>query len=181
MDAALDQLLSKGVLAGLNLREVADAVGVTPANIYYFFGGRQGLLRAAISREAERLSTPMENVVGVPFGEIRVRMFDEILQLPAMRLTALLALDHDPEYEPIPFLPQHREEWQRQVDAGTLPADIDLEALLLMSASVVMGMSIYSGAVARQLGIDEDEVVERTRTVLHQAISALLSNPPPPA
>jgi AcrR family transcriptional regulator len=34
LDAALAQLRTKGVLAGLNLREVADAVGVTPANIY---------------------------------------------------------------------------------------------------------------------------------------------------
>ncbi len=181
MDAALDQLLSKGALAGLNLREVADAVGVTPANIYYFFGGRQGLLRAAIGREVERLSAPMEEIVGAPFGEGRVRMFDEILQLPALRLTALLALDHDPEYEPLPFLSANREEWQRQIDDGTLPADIDLEALYLVSASATMGMSIYAAAVARQLGVDEQEVVERTRAVLHQAISALLSNPAPPA
>ena len=44
MDAALDLLDERGVLAGLNLREVADRVGVTPANIYHLFGSRQGLL-----------------------------------------------------------------------------------------------------------------------------------------
>ena len=51
LDAALDQLERRGVLAGLNLREVASDVGVTPANIYHYFGSRQGLLRAALARE----------------------------------------------------------------------------------------------------------------------------------
>ena len=177
MDAALEQLLSKGALAGLNLREVADAVGVTPANIYYFFGGRQGLLRAAINRELELLAGPMEDVLGSSFIDGRVRMFDEILQLPALRLSALLA-HHDPEYEPLPFLSANREEWQRQVDEGLVPADLDLEALYLVAASTTMGMSIYAAAAARQLGIEERELVERTRTMLEQAIKALLANPP---
>ena len=52
MDAALDLLTERGVLAGLNLREVADRVGVTPANIYHLFGSRQGLLRAALDAGA---------------------------------------------------------------------------------------------------------------------------------
>jgi hypothetical protein len=50
MHAALDQLTSKGVLAGLNLREVAEDVGVTPANIsYWLFERMLGSLLATAS------------------------------------------------------------------------------------------------------------------------------------
>ena len=104
LDAALAQLERKGVLAGLNLREVADAVGVTPANIYHYFGSRQGLLRAALAREMGRLELPLAAVAGASFVERRVRMFDAITSTPTLALTALLALDDDPDYEPMPFL-----------------------------------------------------------------------------
>ena len=50
IDAALDLIRRNGVLAGLNLREVAAAAGVNRGNIYHYFGSRQELLRAAISR-----------------------------------------------------------------------------------------------------------------------------------
>lgn len=179
MDAALKQLLSKGALAGLNLREVADAVGVTPANIYYFFGGRQGLLRAAITRELELLSEPMDELAGAPFGERRVRMFDEIMRLPALRLSALLALDDDPDYVPLPFFATSREEWQRQIESGDLPASLDIEAVYLITVMASSGMSLYASALARQLDVDEDELLARTRTVLDHMVSRLVADPPP--
>ena len=50
IDAALDLIRSNGVLAGLNLREVAEAAGVNRGNIYHYFGSRRDLLRAAIAR-----------------------------------------------------------------------------------------------------------------------------------
>ena len=179
MDAALEQLLSKGALAGLNLREVADAVGVTPANIYYFFGGRQGLLRAAINRELELLAEPMEQLVGAPFAERRVRMFDEILRLPTLRLSALLALDDDPDYVPLPFLSTSRSEWQGQVDSGDLPDSLDVEAVYLVTVMASVGMSLYAPALARQLRVDEDELLARTRTMIDHMVDRLLADPPP--
>ncbi len=179
MDAALDQLLSKGALAGLNLREVADAVGVTPANIYYFFGGRQGLLRASINRELELLAEPMEALVGAPFAERRVRMFDEILRLPTLRLSALLALDDDPDYVPLPFFAASRKEWQAQVDSGDLPDTLDVEALYLVTVMASVGMSLYASALARQLEVEEDELMSRTRTMIHHMVTRLLADPPP--
>lgn len=182
MDAALDQLRSKGALAGLNLREVADAVGVAPANIYYFFGDRQGLLRAAINRELGRLAGPMSALEDTPFAERRVRMFDAVVGLPSLRLSALLALDGDPDYQPLPFLPTSREEWQRQVDAGDLPDDLDMEALHLVTVATTIGVSIYAAAAARQLGLDEDELIRRTREMIDQMVSGLIEAPtgPPP-
>ena len=179
MDAALEQLLSKGALAGLNLREVADAVGVTPANIYYFFGGRQGLLRAAINRELELLAEPMDELTGAPFGQRRVRMFDEILRLPALRLSALLALDDDPDYVPLPFFSTSRAEWQSQIDSGDLPASLDVEALYLVTVMTSVGMSLYATALARQLQVDEAELFARTRTMIDHMVNGVLTDPPP--
>ena len=51
IDVALEQIRDKGVLAGLNLREVAEGAGVNRGNIYHYFGSRQELLRAAINRQ----------------------------------------------------------------------------------------------------------------------------------
>ena len=104
MDAALAQLATKGVLAGLNRREVADAVGITPANIHYWFGSRQGLLRAALAREARRLEVPLAQSAADGFVDRRLRMFDAIKATEPLTLTALLALDHDPDDEPLPYL-----------------------------------------------------------------------------
>jgi AcrR family transcriptional regulator len=53
IDVALDLIRNNGVLAGLNLREVAEGAGVNRGNIYQYFGSRQELLRAAINRRFE--------------------------------------------------------------------------------------------------------------------------------
>ena len=52
--AALDLLGRNGVLAGLNLREVADEAGVNRGLVYHYFGSRRDLLRAraAVGRRA---------------------------------------------------------------------------------------------------------------------------------
>jgi AcrR family transcriptional regulator len=115
MDAALEQLTHRGVLAGLNLREVADAVGVTPANIYHLFGSRQGLLRAALARETEHLVPPLDALEQLSYVERRAAMFDLIAATPELALTALLALDRDPGYRPLPFFDATRARYAAEV------------------------------------------------------------------
>ena len=173
MDAALAQLADKGVLAGLNLREVADAVGVTPANIYYYFGSRQGLLRAALARETEALRGPIAAASTGGFVERRTAMFDAIGELPSLALTALLALDRDPDYEPLPFLDATREYYQGLIDADELPADLDIEAVHLIGLATSIGVAIYAEATARQLGIGTDELHARTRAVFESMMRSL--------
>lgn len=165
MDAAVDQLRSRGVLAGLNLREVADAVGVTPANIYYYFGSRQGLLRAALSRATDQLVEPLAEVVTASFVDRRLRLFDEIVVNPPLHLTALLALDGDPDYEPLPFLEDTRTRLQQMVEAGEVDSDIDVLAAHLMGLAASIGYAIYAEAAARQIGIAVDDLTERARAV----------------
>lgn len=173
MDAALDQLTTKGVLAGLNLREVADAVGVTPANIYYYFGSREGLLRAALEREAQRLQGPMAAAADSGFVERRLAMFDAIGDIPTLAFTALLALDDDKAYEPLPFLDATLQRYQELVDAGDLPADLDVEAAHLIGLATSIGVAIYANAVARQLGTTPEAIRSRARAVFEQMTRAV--------
>ena len=63
IDVALDLIRDKGVLAGLNLREVAEGAGVNRGNIYHYFGSRQELLRTAISRRFNALVGTMKKSI----------------------------------------------------------------------------------------------------------------------
>jgi AcrR family transcriptional regulator len=173
LDAALDQLALRGVLAGLNLREVADAVGVTPANIYHYFGSRQGLLRAALARETARTAVPIAEVPGATFVERRVRMFDVVATNPALALTALLALDGDPDFQPIPFLDATRAYYAGQVEQGAIAPDLDSDAMHLLGLASAIGFAIYGEAAARQLGVTVDELRDRVRSVYERVLRCL--------
>jgi AcrR family transcriptional regulator len=178
MDAALDQLTRKGVLAGLNLRQVADDVGVTPANIYHYFGSRQGLLRATLAREMGELAGPIDEAAQRSFVDRRSRMFDLIASTPPLALTALLALDGDPDFEPLPFLDQTRAAYRAQVAAGEIPAGLDVDAVHLLTLATSIGFAIYGPAAARQLGLDLGDLHDRARVVFQRMLQALLDATP---
>jgi AcrR family transcriptional regulator len=176
MDAALDLLEERGVLAGLNLREVADRVGVTAANIYHLFGSRQGLLRAALARETEGLSSAFPDGEQLPYVERRVRMFDAIGSRPRLALTALLALDGDPDFRPFPFLDATLARYREEVASGELPASVDYEAAHVMSLAASIAVAIYGDAAARQLAISPEELRARIRTVFAQMYTSLVED-----
>ncbi len=174
MDAALDLLTERGVLAGLNLREVADRVGVTPANIYHLFGSRQGLLRAALTRELAWMQVALVDAGALPFVARRVRMFDVIGSRPRLALTALLALDDDPDYTPLPFIQATRAQYQAEIDTGALPAGIDIDAAHVFSLATSIAVAIYGESAARQLGVPTVELRARLRTMLEQMLDGLV-------
>jgi len=171
MDAALAQLSTRGALAGLNLREVADEAGVTTANIYHLFGSRQGLLRAALTREAARLAGPVAETAEHGFVDRRLRLFDAIVGAPELRLTALLALDDDPDYAPLPFLDATRAWYADLVAEGGLDPDLDVDALHLLSVATSIAVAIYAEPAARQLGVEPDELVARSRATFARLLS----------
>jgi AcrR family transcriptional regulator len=185
LDAAVAQLQQKGALAGLNLREVADAAGVTPANIYHLFGSRQGLLREALRREADRLQAPLAVAAEKDFVGRRLHMFDAILDSPVLRLTALLALDGDPEYRPLPFLDATREQYGRMIADGELPDDLDVEALHVLAIATSIAAAIYLEPAARQLEVAPDELRARLRSAFGRLLGAAVDpsrpgDPPAP-
>jgi len=174
MDATLEHLRTNGVLGGLNLREVAERAGVTPANIYHLFGSRRGLLRAALNRETERQTAPaVAKVIDLPFAQRRLRMFDHLTGRSALGLGALLALDDDPDYRPLPFAESTVTHYEKQVADGTIPEDLDVVAAHLVTLAVSVGVAIYRVPVARQLGVDPDELTARARAVLGRMLGAL--------
>jgi AcrR family transcriptional regulator len=175
MDAALDLLDERGVLAGLNLREVADRVGVTAANIYHLFGSRQGLLRAALTRELEQIHGALVEAQPMSFTGIRLHMYDVLGERPRLALTALLALDDDPDYEPFPFIETTRLLYEAEIEAGEVPAGLDIEAVHIFSLSAVIAHAIYGAAAARQLGVSPESLRARMRVMLERSLETLLA------
>jgi AcrR family transcriptional regulator len=111
---------------------------VTPANIYHLFGSRQGLLRAALARETEHLAPPVDAPEQPSYVERRIAMFDLIAATPELALTALLALDGDPDYRPLPFFDVTRARYAAEAGAGTIPRALDVEAahILALATSI---------------------------------------------
>jgi AcrR family transcriptional regulator len=175
MDAALELLRERGVLAGLNLREVAERVGVTPANVYHLFGSRQALLRAALGRETDHLAAAVAEAAQLSFVARRLRVFDLIGERRDLGLTALLALDGDADYRPLPFLEATRAQYRAQVDAGEIPADIDIDAAHLVALATSIAVAIYGESAAHQLGVPTEELRARTRVLLERMLESLVS------
>src|SRR3546814_6167206 len=103
IDGAVQLLRERGILAGMNLREIADEAAVTRGLAYHYFGSRQELLRAAAKREIAR---PREEVPGegeMGFAEWLATLLDHSFDYKeAVRLIVLLVLDHDRSEEPTP-------------------------------------------------------------------------------
>jgi len=174
MEAALAHVADRGVLAGLNMREVADAAGVSPPNVYHHFASRQELLRAALSDQIERRSPAIDVAVHASFVEWRTQIFELVQQVPELRLTALLALDDDPAYEPLALYDLAQENYQRLVDEGELPDGFDALAAHVLTLSMAMGVAIYGRAVSRQVGIDVDELRDRTEAMFVTMLEGLI-------
>lgn len=68
-EAALRSLERDGVLAGLNLREVAAEAGVNRGLVYRYFGSPRELLRAALRSDARRRSSEVVESAGLPLRE----------------------------------------------------------------------------------------------------------------
>lgn len=162
MRAALRLLRRHGVLAGLNLREVADEAGLNRGLIYHYFGSRRALLRAALARVTGRGSAVVDEARPLPFAERRRRVF-EILARGSQfaSLGALLALDGDESYHPFPHIEQTKADLRRDVDQRHLPPDADPLALHAVTSAAILGYSLFREAFARDLGVSTDELDRR--------------------
>lgn len=173
MSAAIAYVRDEGILGGFNVSTIAGRVGVTPANVYHLFGSRRGLLRAAIHRETEQLVDGFVAAGELPLAPYRLAVFDLVTGTPALGLNALLALDDDPDYEPLPYVEATFARYQEMVAAGDLPEDLDVEALHLLTLATAMGVSLFADAAARQIGEEPDAVVARVRALLLRLLKGL--------
>jgi len=178
IDVALDLILTKGVLAGLNLREVADGAGVNRGNIYHYFGSRRELLRAAISRRFEALA---EHVVadrrGLSFVERRLRTFQSSATIHDSRLRALLVIDGDDTVDPMPRYEEMLSRLRQDVIDGDIDRAHDLEALQVALSSLLRGYRIFRKQYAKRIDADADDLDERVAEIVRTWLEAMARPP----
>ena len=130
--AALALLEENGVLAGVNLKKVAERAGVQRSLVYHYFDTRRELVLSALRRrrtEALEISTPD----GVP-GDL---LFASVTKdSEPVHLMALLAIDGDVAYEPL----------------GTHASRLDEVMPDLVGACMAYGHAIYREPFAREMG-----------------------------
>jgi AcrR family transcriptional regulator len=159
--AALLLLERNGILAGLNLRQVAEEAGVNRGLVYHYFGSRRDLLRAALrSNVSERLNdfAPGRGLAAPSRYE---RFFRTMLShREAAVLATLLVLDGDRGVRMIPNPAGTRGRLRRDVEEGNLPADVDTDAVHAAFASMIYGYMVLRERLADELDVDVDQLDE---------------------
>ncbi|MGX1776764.1 TetR/AcrR family transcriptional regulator [Nocardia brasiliensis] len=159
---AVERLLERdGVLAGLNLNEVAAEAGVNRAQIYQMFGSRQELLRATMMQRFAELVPQFPGHWDLPFIERRRRFLQAALTGTWLPFAVLLALDGDDKLTLFPEPDEPRAALQRDRAYGVLPENVDAEALHLLTAAAASGYVIFRETAARDLGVPVAELDER--------------------
>ncbi|MFB7997570.1 TetR/AcrR family transcriptional regulator [Streptomyces sp. NPDC056002] len=177
LDAALRMLERDGALAGITLREVAKEAGVNHGQIYQYFGDRQTLLRAAITRLIDTKVLGAQSHWDKPFTERRRAMLQYALEQPQlMRLEALLALDGDPELSLFPELNRTQKSLERDRREGELPEDADGLVMHAMTAATYLGYCIFRETIARDLGLEAEELDERASAVYDLMLDGLTAD-----
>jgi AcrR family transcriptional regulator len=159
--AALLLLERNGVLAGLNLRQVAEEAGVNRGLVYHYFGSRRDLLRAALrSNVSERLNdfAPGRGLAAPSRYE---RFFRTMLShREAAVLATLLVLDGDRGVRMIPDPEGTRGRLRRDVEEGNLPADVDTDAVHAAFASMIYGYMVLRERLADELDVEVGQLDE---------------------
>jgi AcrR family transcriptional regulator len=179
IDVALDLIQRNGILAGLNLREVADGAGVNRGNIYHHFGSRRDLLRAAIARRFEAVA---EFLVAdrrdVPFVERKLRPFQRSNDpLRDSELRALLVIDGDDDVDPMPRFEEALSHLRQDVIDGDIDRAHDLEALQVALSALVRGYRIFRKPYAKRIGTDADDLDKRVAEIARSWLEAMARPP----
>ncbi|MGW6057859.1 TetR/AcrR family transcriptional regulator [Streptomyces sp. NPDC055189] len=173
--AALQLIERDGVLAGLNLREVADVAGVNRGLVYHYFGSRRELLRAALSRQAE----PRRSQLLVKKGPARFAhrvtrsVRGCVRHASTVRLVVLLLLDKDPDLTVMPQLEVTQERLREDIETGHVAADADPVALHTFLKSVNYGYVTSRNALAREFGLPVRELDARFEQLLERMCASL--------
>ena len=167
IDVALQLIQENGVLAGLNLREVAQGAGVNRGNIYHYFGSRQELLRAAINHRFEAVVSSLKaSKRNVPFVERRVGTFRMKDTIQDSQMRALLVLDGDDTVDPMPEFEAAISRLRQDVSDGDIDRKHDLEALHVVLSAAVRGYRIFRKPFARRLGVGVEELDKRVSAIV---------------
>lgn len=172
--AALRLLQRDGVLAGLNLREVADEAGVTRPLVYHYFGTRQDLLRAALRSDARRRFGEVAETAALPFRARIARFVRTMVRhRRAVGLVTLLVQDGDKALRTMPMRDGTVAVLRADVEQGDLAADTDLEAVHVATVSLTYGYVLYRERFAAEMGVGVTELDERFLAVVDRMLAGL--------
>ena len=173
--AALDILREKGVLAGVNLREVAEQAGVNRALVYHHFGSREALLRSALRRDLGARLDEISEGLPLPFNaRIRQLLRTLVRHQPAIRLALLLVLDGKEPVRLAPLGDDWIESFQEDQKAGKIDSDLDLEALLVLVSTLSYGYALLRDVFADELDVSAVELDWRVDALLEGLLASSL-------
>lgn len=178
--AAARRLLHRdGVLAGLNLREVADEARVNRGLIYQYFGSRQELLRAALADIDWHGADAFERGRRLPFPARRLHVFRTALRfVEFIKLEALLALDGDEGLRLFPQLDRSRQDLARDQSTGDLDPDVDPIAAHMLTAATYLGYCVFREQLAREAGLSPTALDGQVIPVYARMVEALSRRDP---
>jgi len=170
-----------GVLAGLNLNSVAQAAGLNRAQIYHYFGSREGLLRQALQQRLEELRPIWREDRNTPFVARRRHAFDVVSEEEPvlLKLVALLALEGAAPIGMLANLDETRETYQRDIAQGVLPEDADFDFIHVVSMAAYVGYGLLRQTVADELGTPIEEADRRAGAIFEAMVRGLTREPLP--
>lgn len=172
--AALNLLDRNGVLAGLNLREVADDAGVNRGLVYHYFGSRQDLLRAALRADVGRRFAEVAAAGALPLRERFTAFLKTMVhQRRALQLVTLLVLDRDRVLRVMPMRDTSHRLLERDVDDGLLDSDLDVDAVHAAAVSLVYGYVLYRERFAAEFDTGVTALDERVAAVFDRMLGGL--------
>ena len=170
--AALDQIEENGVLAGLNLREVAESAGVNRALVYHHFGSREELLRSALTRDLKERLDQITQGLSLPFNpRVRQMLRTMVQHQPALRLAMLLMLDGKEPVRLAPLKDAWLETFKEDQTQRNVDDSLDLEAFLVMISALSYGYALMRESFADEFDIDPVNLDWRLESVLEQLLS----------
>ena len=176
MQAAMRLMERDGVLSGVNMQEVADEAGVNRGLIHHYFGSRRALLRAGISRSVDEARPEHETLRHLhPAKKRRAHFREYVTNQTFPRMIALLALDGDASFDPIPFAETRIEDFARERDEGYFDEDVDLAAMLVAWEAALLGYVLIREAASRELKISLTSLDTRVRAMLERQQEAVVS------
>lgn len=169
--AALALLERDGVLAGLNLREVADEAGVNRGLVYHYFGNRQQLLRAALRRDTrERLASIMSAQTTSLGERVTSRYRAVIAHRESIKLLTLLALDGDSHvrmvYARQTTIPELADAMQR----GEIPRDISPAALQVALNALTFGYALFRQRYSNELEVPPEQLDDEVERAFYRLL-----------
>ena len=170
-DAALRLVARDGVLAGLNLYEVAEAAGVNRGLLYRYYGSRQELLRRAYKRLIDRVQPRRERHSELPLRERFQRDARALITHPRWaHMVCLLALDGDADFRAMEMSDAAIDALRRDRDAGVLPRDTDIEATHAFWFAALAGYAVLRQQLARDLAVKESDLDNRVLAVIDRLV-----------